>query len=141
MLDRDSRDGRPGTSIAVDGKTMRGSRTRHTTARHVLAAADQHTGAVLASTDVDSTTNEITRFAALLDQLHDPHGTVVTADALHCQRDHVTYLAQRGAHWMLTVKGDQCPACTSNSPACPGASSRSLTAPPATATAAGRSAP
>ena len=53
---------------------------------------------MLASTDVDSKTNEITRFAALLNQLHDLDGTVVTADALHCQRDHVTYLAHRGAH-------------------------------------------
>ncbi|WP_327004528.1 transposase family protein [Dactylosporangium sp. NBC_01737] len=39
-------------ALAVDGKTLRGSRTRDTTARHVLAAADQHTGIVLASTDV-----------------------------------------------------------------------------------------
>lgn len=32
---------------------------------------------------------------------------VVTADALHCQREHVAYLAERGAHWILTVKGNQ----------------------------------
>jgi predicted transposase YbfD/YdcC len=32
---------------------------------------------------------------------------VITADALHCQRDHTTYLAERGAHWILTVKGNQ----------------------------------
>jgi predicted transposase YbfD/YdcC len=31
-------------AIAVDGKTLRGSRTRDTTARHVLAAADHDTG-------------------------------------------------------------------------------------------------
>jgi predicted transposase YbfD/YdcC len=37
--------------------------------------------------DVDSKTNEITRFAALLDQIHDLDGAVITADALHCQRD------------------------------------------------------
>jgi predicted transposase YbfD/YdcC len=95
------------TSDRCDGKTLRGSRTRDHAARHVLAAADQRTGVVLASTDVDTKTNEITRFAALLDQLHDLRGTVVTADALHCQRDHVTYLTQRGAHWILTVKGNQ----------------------------------
>ncbi|GAB3843336.1 hypothetical protein ACFPIJ_28955 [Dactylosporangium cerinum] len=41
-------------AIAVDGKTLRDSRTRDSTARHVLAAADQHTGIVLASTDVDT---------------------------------------------------------------------------------------
>ncbi|WP_444951839.1 hypothetical protein [Micromonospora ureilytica] len=26
---------------------------------------------------------------------------------MHCQRDHVTYLAERGAQWILTVKGNQ----------------------------------
>jgi predicted transposase YbfD/YdcC len=93
-------------AIAVDGKTLRGSRTRATPARHVLAAAD-HTGVVLASTDVDLKTNEITRFGPLLDHVSDLHGVVVTADALHCQRDHVAYLASRGAHWILTVKGNQ----------------------------------
>jgi hypothetical protein len=33
---------------------------------------------------------------------------VITADALHCQRDHTAYLAERGANWILTVKGNQC---------------------------------
>jgi predicted transposase YbfD/YdcC len=94
-------------AIAVDGKTLRGSRTRHSPARHVLAAADQQTGVVLASTDVDTKTNEITRFAALLDLIDDLRGVVVTADALHCQREHVAYLASRGAHWIWTVKGNQ----------------------------------
>jgi hypothetical protein len=49
-------------AIAVDGKTLRGSQTIDTTARHVLAACDQNTSIVLASTDVDGKTNEITRF-------------------------------------------------------------------------------
>lgn len=93
--------------IAVDGKTLRGSRTPHTAADHVMTACDQATGVVLASTDVNGKTNEITRFGPLLDQISDLRGTVVTADAMHCQRDHVTYLAERGAHWILTVKGNQ----------------------------------
>ena len=77
-------------AIAVDGKTLRGSRTA-AGARHVLAAAEQRTGVVLASTDVDGRTNEITRFGPLLDQISDLRDVVITADALHCQRDHVTY--------------------------------------------------
>ncbi|WP_223874353.1 ISAs1 family transposase [Salinispora mooreana] len=93
-------------AITVDGKTLRGSRTTDTAARHVLAACDQVTGVVLASTDVDGKTNEITRFAPLLDQIGDLRDTVITADALHCQRDHVAYLAERGAHWILTVKAN-----------------------------------
>jgi predicted transposase YbfD/YdcC len=94
-------------AIAVDGKTLRGSRTTDTAADHVMAACDQATGVVLASTDVDGKTNEITRFAPLLDQISDLRDTVITADAMHCQREHVSYLAERGAHWILTVKGNQ----------------------------------
>jgi predicted transposase YbfD/YdcC len=99
----------PATSraIAVDGKTLRGSRTGDTAARHVLAAADQDSGVVLASIDVDGHTNEITRFQPLLDQIGDLRDTVITADALHCQREHVAYLAERGADWILTVKANQ----------------------------------
>jgi predicted transposase YbfD/YdcC len=96
-----------GRAIAVDGKTLRGSRTAGAAADHVMAACDQATGVVLASTDVDGKTNEITRFGPLLDQISDLRDTVITADAMHCQRDHVTYLAERGAHWILTVKGNQ----------------------------------
>ncbi|MDG4800139.1 ISAs1 family transposase [Micromonospora sp. WMMD980] len=96
-----------GRAIAVDGKTLRGSRTTDTPARHVMTACDQATGVVLASIDVDGKTNEITRFAPLLDQISDLRDTVITADALHCQREHVDYLAERGAHWILTVKGNQ----------------------------------
>ncbi|WBB82126.1 ISAs1 family transposase [Micromonospora sp. WMMD882] len=94
-------------AIAVDGKALRGSRTTDTPARHVMTACDQATGVVLACVDVDDKTNEITRFAPLLDQISDLRDAVITADALHCQREHVTYLAQRGAHWILTVKGNQ----------------------------------
>jgi predicted transposase YbfD/YdcC len=94
-------------AIAVDGKTLRGSRSGDTPARHVLAAADQDSGTVLASTDVDGKTNEITRFGPLLDQIGDLRDTVITVDALHCQRDHVAYLAERGAHWIFTVKRNQ----------------------------------
>jgi predicted transposase YbfD/YdcC len=94
-------------AIAVDGKTLRGSRTVDTVARHVLAACDQASAVVLASTDVDGKTNEITRFGPLLDQIGDLRDAVITADALHCQREHVNYLAERGAHWILTVKGNQ----------------------------------
>jgi hypothetical protein len=34
-------------------------------------------------------------------------GAVITADALHAQRDHATYLAGRGAHCLLIIKRNQ----------------------------------
>ncbi|MEV5692542.1 hypothetical protein [Micromonospora globbae] len=43
----------------------------------------------------------------MLDQIGDLRDTVITVDALHCQRDHVAYLAERGADWILTVKANE----------------------------------
>ncbi len=53
-------------AVAVDGKTLRGTRHHGRRPRHLLAAMDHTTCAVLAQTDVGSKTNEITRFRPLL---------------------------------------------------------------------------
>jgi predicted transposase YbfD/YdcC len=96
-------------AVAVDGKAVRG--TRHASsdgqARHLLAAADQQAGAVLAQAEVDGKTNEITRFAPLLAPL-DLAGAVVTADAMHAQREHAQFLVTgKHAHYILAVKNNQ----------------------------------
>ncbi|MEU2462474.1 MULTISPECIES: transposase [Streptomyces] len=54
-----------------------------------------HGGQVLAQRQVDGKSNEIPAFAPLLDSI-DLTGTVITADALHTQHDHASYLHQRG---------------------------------------------
>ncbi len=96
-------------AVAVDGKTVRG--TRHSSGDgqglHLLAAADQQAGAVLAQVKVDGKTNEITCLAPLLEPL-DLAGAVVTADALHAQREHAQFLVTgKNAHYILAVKGNQ----------------------------------
>jgi predicted transposase YbfD/YdcC len=93
--------------LAVDGKTLRGARTSQDLAPHLLACLDHGSGAVCAQIAVDGKTNEITMFAGLLDQITDLRGAVITADALHAQREHATYLHKRGAHYLLAVKGNQ----------------------------------
>jgi predicted transposase YbfD/YdcC len=94
-------------AIAVDGKTIRAhapaAPSPGTSWPPPISTPQPYSPAPTST----AKPNEITRFTALLDQIHDLHGTVVTADALHCQRDHVTYLAARGAHWILTAKGNQ----------------------------------
>jgi len=101
-------------ALAIDGKTARGSRSTgpdgERPARHLLAVIDQYTRVVLGQVSVDGKTSEISRFAPLLDTLTalDLTDVVITADALHTQREHVETLAARGAHWVLTVKGNQC---------------------------------
>ncbi|WP_446220106.1 ISAs1 family transposase [Micromonospora sp. IBHARD004] len=92
-------------AIAVDGKTLRGS-GRPGAQVHLLAALEQHTGIVLAQVAADGKTNEITRFQPLLDAL-DLAGVVVTADALHTQRDHARWLAGRKAAYLFTAKKNQ----------------------------------
>ncbi|GAA2273532.1 ISAs1 family transposase [Streptomyces roseiscleroticus] len=88
--------------IAVDGKTLRGSRTAGRTATAVIAAMT-HSGQVLAQRQIDGKSNEIPAFAPLLDGI-DLTGVVITADALHTQHDHATYLHERGAHYLAVVK-------------------------------------
>jgi len=62
---------------------------------------------VLAQTAVDGKTNEITRFRPLLDRL-DLADTVVTADALHTQREHADWLVTaKHAAYLLIVKANQ----------------------------------
>lgn len=93
--------------IAVDGKSVRGSAVAGGRCRHLLSALTHADGLVLGQIDVDLKTNEIPLFSRLLDNI-ELLGVLVTADAMHCQRIHAKYLVeQRGAHYLLTVKGNQ----------------------------------
>jgi len=114
--DTDPTDGADGAdgellAVAVDGKTVRGAVAADGAQVHLLAAATHGDQLVLGQVDVGAKTNEIPMFAPLIDQLAatgiDPSRLVITADALHCQRDHATYLHQRGAGFVFTVKHNQ----------------------------------
>ena len=92
--------------IAVDGKTLRGSGPAGAQV-HLLAALDQRDQIVLAQTGVNGKTNEITRFVPLLDGL-DLAGAVITADALHTQREHARWLVEdKRAGYVFVVKRNQ----------------------------------
>jgi hypothetical protein len=98
---------RPRRAVAVDGTTLRGSGHHGAAQVHLLAAMDHTTRAVLAQTDVDATTNEIARSRPLPDRL-DLAATVVTADALHTQREHADWLVtHKHAAYLLIVKANQ----------------------------------
>jgi predicted transposase YbfD/YdcC len=98
---------RPHRAVAVDGKTLRGSGHHGRSQVPLLAAMDHTTGVVLAQTEVGHTTNEIARFRPLLERL-DLTDTVVTADALHTQREHADWLVtHKHAAWLLVVKHNQ----------------------------------
>ncbi|WP_328457143.1 ISAs1 family transposase [Streptomyces sp. NBC_00386] len=92
--------------LAVDGKTVRGSRTDGT-AVHLLAAALHTCQTVIAQRQIAAKSNEIPAFAPLLDRI-DLRGVVVTADAMHTQRTHAEHVITAGGHYLLVVKGNQC---------------------------------
>ena len=92
--------------IAVDGKTLRGSAHDGENGHHLLAALDHARGVVLGQAEVGAKTNEIPMFSTLLDRIA-VGGAVITADAMHAQRGHATYLAGRDAHYLFTVKRNQ----------------------------------
>jgi predicted transposase YbfD/YdcC len=93
-------------SIAVDGKTARGSRHDENPAAHLLAAMTS-AGQVITQLRIPDKTNEITCFADLL-RPFDLTDKVITADALHTQRDHARFLVEeKNAHYLLTAKKNQ----------------------------------
>jgi predicted transposase YbfD/YdcC len=97
----------PGRAVAVDGKTLRGTGHHGAAQVHLLAVMDHTSRGVLGQAGVDGKTNEITRFRPLLDGL-DLAGRVVTADALHTQREHADWLVGvKHAAYVLIVKDNQ----------------------------------
>ncbi len=95
------------TAIAIDGKEVRGAKNGGGARVHLMSAIDHNTGAVLGQVSVAEKSNEIPYFSTLLDGIKDVRGVVTTADAMHTQRGHAIYLNGRGAHYVLTVKGNQ----------------------------------
>jgi predicted transposase YbfD/YdcC len=94
-------------AVAIDGKTLRGSGHHGNPQVHLLAAMDHTSRGVLGQTDVDTKTNEITGFQPLLDGL-DLAGRVLTADAMHTQREHADWLVSvKHAAYILIVKANQ----------------------------------
>ena len=93
-------------ALAVDGKAMRATGNGEHPV-HLLGVLDHAHGVVLAQIDVDEKTNEIPLFSTVLDQIPDITDVVITVDAMHAQTAHAEYLHNRGAHLLVTVKGNQ----------------------------------
>ncbi|MET9069276.1 ISAs1 family transposase [Streptosporangium sandarakinum] len=91
--------------VAVDGKTLRGSRTADTTV-HLLAATRHGSQTLVAQRQIEAKSNEIPAFAPLLSGLDLP-SLVITADALHTQHTHARQIVEAGGHYLFIAKGNQ----------------------------------
>ena len=89
------------SAIAVDGKVVRGAWRPDGSQVNLLSAISHDTAIVLAQREIAAKTNEIPELSTLLADL-DLTGVVVSADALHTQRETARHLvADRGAHYVL----------------------------------------
>ena len=92
--------------IAIDGKTVRGAKSKNGKAPHLVAALAHGIGAVLGQVAVDEKSNEIPAVRDLLKAFADLAGAVITIDALHTQSDTAQVILGRGAGYVMTVKGN-----------------------------------
>lgn len=97
----------PGRAIAVDGKSLRRGHDAGRPAPHLLSAILHQEAVVVGQIAVEEKTNEIPKLPELLDPLP-LEGAVVTADALHTQKDTARYLVEtKKADYLFTVKDNQ----------------------------------
>jgi predicted transposase YbfD/YdcC len=97
---------RPLEGIALDGKTLRGSRKRGAVDTHLLSAVSQRLGVVLGQVAVADKTNEIPTAPELLAQLV-LTGRVVTVDALLTQTALADAILEQGGDYLMVVKDNQ----------------------------------
>jgi hypothetical protein len=99
---------RPGDApqIAIDGKTLRGSRDGDAPGQHLVAAYAPDVRAVIGQLRVDAKTNEHKAALELLGILP-VKGKVVTADAMFTHRDVCEEVIDAGGDYILPVKENQ----------------------------------
>lgn len=94
-----------GDIIAIDGKTLRGSRGWNEEDRplHLLHAWSTELGVCLGQVSVDEKSNEITAFPKLIERL-ELKGTIVTTDALNTQKKAAAAIINQKADYALPLK-------------------------------------
>jgi predicted transposase YbfD/YdcC len=96
-----------GGVVAIDGKTLRGTREAGKKSLvHMVSAWSEANHLVLGQRKVDEKSNEISAIPKLLDAL-ELAGTVVTLDAMGCQREIAAQIVGKKADYVLALKGNQ----------------------------------
>lgn len=92
-----------GQQVALDGKSLRGSRDGQQPAVHLMSAFATQARLVLGVQAVADKSNEITAIPDLLAQL-ELAGAVVTIDAMGCQKSVAQAIVDRQADYVLALK-------------------------------------
>jgi predicted transposase YbfD/YdcC len=94
--------------VAIDGKVLRRSfdKASGKSPLHMVSAWGCDERMVLAQIATDAKSNEITAVPKLLEMLS-LKGTIVTVDALNCQRSIADQIVRQGGDYALALKGNQ----------------------------------
>jgi predicted transposase YbfD/YdcC len=92
--------------IAIDGKTIKGSKNKNHKAYHVVSAFVAENQITLGEITVQEKTNEITAVPELLDMI-DINDAIVTADAMSCQKAIVEKIYENKADYVIGLKANQ----------------------------------
>jgi predicted transposase YbfD/YdcC len=96
-----------GEVVAIDGKALCGTRQAGNKGIvHMVSAWAENNGLVLGQRKVDEKSNEITAIPKLLEAL-ELSGTVVTIDAMGCQKAIAEKIVAKKADYILAVKENQ----------------------------------
>jgi predicted transposase YbfD/YdcC len=95
-----------GKQICVDGKTIRGASRQEEADIHVVSAWVRQDGISLGQVRTDAKSNEITTIPLLLEEF-DIAGSIITIDAMGCQRDIATTIMSAHANYIFCVKENQ----------------------------------
>jgi predicted transposase YbfD/YdcC len=98
--------GIPAGVIAIDGKTVRRSKSAGKTAIHMVSAFAARQRLVLGQVKVAEKSNEIIAIPKLLEMLA-IEGAIITIDAMGCQRDIAQKVLDKKADYVLALKGNQ----------------------------------
>jgi hypothetical protein len=96
--------------LAVDGKCLRGSARTDGKPLQLLSAVSHRLRLTVAQEPIQEKSNEIPALKPLLQKLPQAalEGSVITADALHCQQETARFITQElGADYLFGLKGNQ----------------------------------
>ena len=94
--------------LAVDGKVLRGSGRHDGQPLQLLSAVTHHLRLTLDQIPIAEKSNEIPALQPLLRRVQPPPGTLITADALHCQQASARFITQElGGDYLFGLKGNQ----------------------------------
>src|SRR4028119_489559 len=94
--------------IAIDGKTMKQSydRSDQQKALHIVTAWSSSHQLVLGQKKVPKKSNELTAIPELIEML-EIAGSIITIDAMGCQKDITSLIVKKKGDYVLALKGNQ----------------------------------